>query len=69
MSEVGLAIEAPEVVGWVVWRDGREPRRNGDGILFTDYAEAVAARQCLDTVAALTAERLAELTRRFDPGR
>jgi len=68
MSETieGLAIEAPEVVGWVVWRDGREPRRNGDGILFTDYAEAVAARQCLDVVAAVTRARLDELRRQFD---
>jgi len=63
MTEI---IEGSEFVGWVVFRDGREPRLNGDGILFTDHDEALAARQCLDTVAALTAERLAELRRQFD---
>jgi len=67
MSEVieGLAIEA-QVVGWIVWRDGREPRPNGDGILFTDYAEALAARRLLDVVSAVTQARLEELQRRFD---
>ena len=63
-----LDIEA-QVIGWVVWRDGREPRRNGDGILFTDYAEALAARRLLDVVAPVTAARLAELAWPFDPGR
>jgi len=57
------------IVGWIVWRDGREPRRNGDGILFTDYAEAKAARRMLDVVSPVTQERFEELRRRFDPGR
>ena len=67
MSEVieGLAIEA-QVVGWIVWRDGREPRRNGDGILFTDHAEALAAKRLLDVVSVVTQARYEELQRRFD---
>jgi len=73
MSEVieGLAdSEGSEVVGWIVWRDGREPRRNGDGPeLFTDHAEALAARRPLDVVSPVTQARYNELSRRFDGGR
>ena len=64
-------IEELEVIGWIgwiVWRDGREPRRNGHGILFTDHAEAVKRRGWLDTCEPVTAERLAELRRRFGGG-
>ena len=63
MSEV---IGGSEFAGWIVWKDGREPRRNGDGILFTDYQEALAARRLLDVVSAVTQARLEELQRRFD---
>jgi len=59
-------IEA-QVIGWIVWKDGRRPLWDTDGPrLFTDYAEAVAARQCLDVVAAVTQARLDELRRQFD---
>jgi len=73
MSEVieGLAdIEAPEVIGWVVWRDGLRPMWDTTGPkVFTDYQEARDARRLLDVVAPVTPERLAELARRFDGGR
>ena len=59
-----------QVVGWVVWRDGLRPVWDTDGPkLFNDYQEALAARRLLDVVAPVTAERLAELARQFDPGR
>ena len=57
------------IVGWSVWRDGREPRRNGDGILFTDHQAAQAARRMLDVVSPVTQERCEELQRRCDAGR
>jgi len=63
MTEI---IEGSEFVGWVVFRDGREPRLNGDGILFADYAEAQAARRLLDVIAPITQARLEELRRQFD---
>ena len=67
MSEV---IEGSEFAGWIVWRDGLRPLWDTDGPkLFTDYAEALAARRLLDVVAPVMAERLAELARQFDPGR
>ena len=66
MSEVIGA----QVIGWVVWRDGLRPLWDTDGPkLFNDYQEALAARRLLDVVAPVTAERLAELARQFDPGR
>ena len=72
MSEVieGLAIEAPAVIGWIIWKDGLKLSWDGTGPkLFTDYQEALAARRLLDVVAAVTQARYEELTRRFDPGR
>ena len=62
-------IEVEEVVGWIVWRDGREPRRNGSGILFTDHAEAQEKRGLLDVVSPVTQARHNELARRFGSGR
>jgi len=67
----GLAdIEAQVIIGWIVWRDGLRPVWDTDGPnLFTDYAEAKAARRMLDVVSPVTQERFEELRRRFDPGR
>jgi len=63
-------IEAQEVIGWVVWRDGLRPLWDTDGPkVFTDHDEAQAARRPLDTVAAVTQARYEEMTRWFDPGR
>jgi len=62
-------IEA-QVIGWVVWRDGLRPLWDTTGPkVFTDYGEAKAACRLLDVVSPVTAERFAELTRRFDGGR
>jgi len=63
-------IERPEVVGWIIWRDGLKPLWGTDGPqVFTDYDEAQAARRLLDVVSAVTLVRYEELRRRFDPGR
>ncbi|GEM_PF-1395741 len=63
----GLAdIETPNVIGWVVWRDGLRPVWDTDGPkVFASWQEARDARRLLDVVAPVTAERLAELARRF----
>lgn len=59
-------IEGSAFAGWIVWRDGLRPVWDTDGPkLFTDYQEARAAAKMLDVVAAVTAERFAELARRF----
>jgi len=49
------------VIGWVLWRNGRLLTDGEGPILFTDHGQAQAERRSMDTVSAVTAERLEEL--------
>ena len=56
-------------LGWLIWKDGLAPMWDTTGPkLFTDYQEAQRSRGWLDTCEPVTADRLAELRRRFGGG-
>jgi len=49
------------IAGWLLWRNGSLLAGEDGPVLFNTYEEAQAERRSMDTISAVTAERLEEL--------